>query len=216
MMKRFSGSSSPIECRPLTNVSSLAARGSLGAFALDARERRRAHARHDAHVRDDVRAVGDLDAAARNRRIDRAHAIRNHVHRAAAHRAGEQRIDLRVRLGRIHPVVVRAGVVLVLRADERQVLDARDIGRIRAMQPAVRMRLGVERDQRAVALHRSRSAAAFSSSEPSHQWTASGCGKSGDFVDPSVQRLELAGHWRSGALGQRRERRDASDVSGGR
>jgi hypothetical protein len=36
-----------------------------------------------------------------------------------------------VRLGRVHPVVVRTGVFLVLRADERQVLDARHVGRVR-------------------------------------------------------------------------------------
>jgi hypothetical protein len=34
------------------------------AVTLDPAQRRRAHARHDAHVGDDVGAVGDLDAAA--------------------------------------------------------------------------------------------------------------------------------------------------------
>ena len=75
-----------------------AARSRFGTLALDALERRRAHARHDAHVGDDIRRIGDLDAAARDRRIDRAHAVRDHVHRAPAHRAFEQRIDFRVRL----------------------------------------------------------------------------------------------------------------------
>jgi len=39
-----------------------------GAVALDAGERLCPHPRHDAHVQHDVRAVGDLDAAARVRR----------------------------------------------------------------------------------------------------------------------------------------------------
>ena len=84
-----------------------------GAVLLDALQRRRAHARHDAHVEHDVRAVGDLDAAARVGRVDRAHAVGHDVHRAALHAAVEQGIHLAGGLGRVHPVVVRAGVVLV-------------------------------------------------------------------------------------------------------
>ena len=48
---------------------------------------RAAHAGHDPHVHDDVRRVGQLDADLRDRRADRAHAERDHVHRAAAHRS---------------------------------------------------------------------------------------------------------------------------------
>ena len=108
-------------------------------FALDPRQRRGAHAGHDPHVGDDVRRIGDLDAATRQRRIDRAHAVRDHVHRAAAHAAGEQLVHLLMAVGRRHPVVVGAGIVLVAGADEGEVLDAGDIVGVRAVQPAVRM-----------------------------------------------------------------------------
>ena len=61
---------------------------------------------------DDVGAVGDHDADAAHRRARRAHEVRDHVHRAAAHRAAKQARGLRLRLGRRHPVVGRARVVL--------------------------------------------------------------------------------------------------------
>ncbi len=124
-----------------------------GAVLLDAVQRRRAHAGHDAHVEHDVRAVGDLDAAARVGRVDRAHAVGHDVHRAALHAAGEQRVDGLVTCGGIHPVVVRARVFLLRRADEGEVLDARDIRRIRAVQVAVGKRRLVEFDQVAGAEH---------------------------------------------------------------
>ena len=90
-----------------------------------------AHAGHDAHVRHDVGAVGDLDAHLAERRAQRAHHVGHHVHRAALHRALEQALELRVRLGGRHPVVGRAGVFLVLRADVGAVLDAGDIPVVR-------------------------------------------------------------------------------------
>ena len=120
-MKRRFGSSSPMECRPFDEL----------AVARDALERRASHARHDRHVDDDVGAVGDLHAAARIGRVDRAHAVRHDVQRAALHAALEQLAHLRVRFVRGHPVVVRAGVVAILRADEGQVLDARHVRRVR-------------------------------------------------------------------------------------
>ena len=113
----------------------------------DARERRRTHAGHQLHVRGDVGAVGDLDAAARIRRIDGAHAIRNDVHRPAAHAALEQRVHLPARFGGRHPVIVRAGVVALLGADEGQVLDAGDVRRIGAVQVAAGKALGIELHQ---------------------------------------------------------------------
>ncbi len=104
---------------------------------FDALECPGAHARHELHVGDDVGAVGDLDAAARVGRIERTHAIGHDVHGAAFHAAVEQRIHLRMRLVRVHPVVVRAGLELMRRADEGQVLDAGHVIGIGAMQVAV-------------------------------------------------------------------------------
>ena len=136
---------------------------------LDAFERRFADPRHQIHVRDDVGAVGDLDAAACIRRVDRPHAIRDHVHRAAAHAAREARLHERLRLGRRLPVVVRASVGGVLRADEGQVLDARDVLRIRAMQVAARDRCSdsARATCRCRAFHRA--SLRYSWSVPSHQ-----------------------------------------------
>jgi hypothetical protein len=109
------------------------------ALAGDALERRPAGARHQDHVDDDVGAVGDLDAAARVGRIDGAHAVGHHVERAALHAALEEVQHLRLGFGGRHPMVVGAGVVLVGGADEGEVLDARDIGGVRAGEEAVRV-----------------------------------------------------------------------------
>ncbi len=124
-----------------------------GLVLLDAFECRFADPRHQIHVRDDVGAVSDLDAAACVRRVDRPHAIRDHVHRAAAHAAREARLHERLRLGRRLPIVVRTGVGGVLRADVGQVLDARDVLRMRAMQVAARVGALIQLEQRAVVEH---------------------------------------------------------------
>jgi len=92
------------------------------AVLLDATQSRRAHASHDPHVEHDVGAVGDLDAAARVGRVDRAHAVGHDVHRAALHAACEQGIDPGMR-GR--------------RVDEGEVLDARDVRRVGPAQVAL-------------------------------------------------------------------------------
>ena len=56
-------------------------------------------------------------------------------------------------VNRPHPVIVGAGVVALAGADEGQVLDARDVIRMRAMQPAARMGVGIERQQGTVGFH---------------------------------------------------------------
>ena len=122
----------------------------VGAEKVD---HRAAHARHDAHVHGHVRAVGQLDADVGDRRAQRAHREGHDVHRAALHAAGVERVHLRVRLGRVHPVVVRACVGGVAGADEGQVLDARDVLRAGAVQVAVRVGLLVELLQRAIGQH---------------------------------------------------------------
>ena len=123
------------------------------AFALDAAQRRRAHARHDAHIEHDVCAIGDLHPAPRVRRVERSHAVRHDVHGPAAHAAVEQRVDLPVGLGRVHPVVVRTRVLALAGADIGQVLHPGDVGRIRAVQVAIRVGRLVERDQVAARKH---------------------------------------------------------------
>ena len=80
------------------------------------------------HVDDDVRAVGDLDADVRDVTADRPHRERHDVHRAAAHAAVEQAVERLAHLRRRDPVVGRTGILLAFAADERAVLDARDVG----------------------------------------------------------------------------------------
>ena len=110
-------------------------------------ERGRAHPRHDSHVQHDVDAVGELDADLRERRAERAHHVRHHVHRAPAHRAVEPSAQLGVSLGGLGPVVGGAGVDFVRRADEGQLLGARDVVGIRAMQVAAGPFVLVELDE---------------------------------------------------------------------
>ena len=117
------------------------------AFAFDALQRGVAHACHEFHVDDDIRAVRNLDAAARVRGIDRPHAVGDDIHRAALHRAVEKCVDLRMALGWAHPVVVRTGVVALRGADIGQVFHPGHIGGIRQVQVAVRVGVGVERGQ---------------------------------------------------------------------
>ena len=64
-----------------------------------------------------------------DRRAQRAHREGHHVHRAALHAALEEAAQRLPHLGRVAPVVGRAGVVLVLGADEGAVLDPGDVGR---------------------------------------------------------------------------------------
>ena len=108
---------------------------------------RAAHARHDAHVDGDVGGIGDLDADLRDRRADRPHRERHHVHRAPAHAAVEQAVQRRAHLARVDPVVGRAGVVLLLAADERAVFHARHVARMRAREIAVGPQLRVQADE---------------------------------------------------------------------
>ena len=97
------------------------------------------------------------------------------VHRAALHRAVEELAELRVRLVGRHPVVRRARLVLGRRADEREVLDARDVVRVASgagSSPGSFSWLSGIED--ALARPPARSAARFSSSEPSHHTMRSG------------------------------------------
>jgi AcrR family transcriptional regulator len=95
--------------------------------------------------------------------------------------------DPRVRFGRIHPVVVRARILLALAAHEGQVLHARDVGDARAVQEAVRMRLLVEAQQVAGAEHQLDEAGVLGFGAVTPHDTI-GFGKGNDFVDPFTQR----------------------------
>ncbi len=119
----------------------------VGVELLDAPQHVGAHPRHDAHGRDDVRRVGDLDSEHRLLSLEMAHHERDDVHRATAHRPSVEVGHDRLHLRRRHPVVRRAGVGLVDRADVGAVLDSRDVGGVGTAPERVRLLVGVEADQ---------------------------------------------------------------------
>jgi hypothetical protein len=88
-------------------------------------ERGLAHARHQAHVRDHVRAVGYLVAHLAEGRSKRAHHVGDHVERPALHRPVEERKHALARVLGRHPVVGAAPVGAA--GDEREVLGACDV-----------------------------------------------------------------------------------------
>ena len=110
-------------------------------------ERDLADARHDAHAQDDVLAVGDLDADLRELRARRPHQERDDVERASLHGAREERRQLRARVARCHPVVVRSRVLLRARADEREMFGAGDVVRCAPVEVAAGKLLLVQLDQ---------------------------------------------------------------------
>ena len=111
-----------------------------------------AHARHDAHIDDHVRRVGDFNADFANGRIERAHGKRNDVHRPPLHAAVEQAEQFLLHLGGVGPIVRGAGFIPGLRADVSPVFDARHVAGMRAGEITTRAFFGVELDEGA-ALH---------------------------------------------------------------
>jgi hypothetical protein len=161
------------------------------------REHRRAHARHDAHVEHDVDAVGELDADLAEGGVERPHAVRHDVHRAALHRAVEELAELCVRLAGRHPVVGRAGLLFCWRADERQVLDARDVVGIAAAEEAAGATLRIERVQHALRDGLLGEAPALVLA-PVAPHDRVGLGQGGHLVDPGEQGRVLRGGVRRG------------------
>ena len=123
--------------------------GNEVAVLADDVERCLAHTSHDAHVDHDVGRVGDFDAELRDARTQRAHRERNDIHRATTHRAREQTVQRAAHLCGISPVVGRAGILGILRADVGAILDASDIAGARASEEGVRADLRVQANERA-------------------------------------------------------------------
>ncbi len=163
------------------------------ALALDTRQCRSAHARHRAHVDHDVRTVGDFHAATRERRIDRAHAVGYDVHRPPFHATVEQCIDLGVRVGWRHPMIVGTRIGLALRAHEGEVLHARHVGRVGAMQIAARMGLLIQFDQISALQHLLHQRPIFGIGTVTPM-DRRGAGHSRHVMDPLLKRSKLACH----------------------
>ena len=109
-------------------------------------EHRGADPRHDVHAGDDVGRVRHLDSHLGNRRADGPHAVGNHVEGAALHGAAEELGQRALHLGRVAPVIGRPRVTLLPRADEGELLHARDVGRVGADEDAVGTPLAIEPD----------------------------------------------------------------------
>ncbi len=105
------------------------------------------HTRHRAHVQNDVAAVGDLDADLRESRARRAHQEGDDKEGAPLHRAVEEGREPGHRRVRRHPVVVGAGLILCVRADEGQVLGAGHVVRGAAVQVAAGELLLIQLDE---------------------------------------------------------------------
>ena len=119
------------------------------AFFAERVENGAADARHDAHIGDNVWAVGDLHADLGDRAAYGPHRERDHVQGATLHRARKQSAQGGAHFVGVFPVVGRTGVLLPARADERAVLDARDVGRIGARKIRIRPARRIERDEHA-------------------------------------------------------------------
>jgi hypothetical protein len=116
---------------------------------IDFAEDGQTDARHDAHVDDDVRRIGELHADLRHGRIDGAHAEREHIHGAAAHGAIKERLELAAHLEGVDPVVGGAGGIARERADEGAIFHAGDVACVRAGVIAPRPEILIELDESA-------------------------------------------------------------------
>ena len=116
------------------------------------------------------------DADVGDRRAERAHRERHHVHRAAPHGAAEQvgRASSRIS-GGVAPVVGRdRRRPRWLGADEGAVLDPGDVAGIGARPGSSSGRLASASRSKVPASTSCWQRRSYSSAEPSHQWTASG------------------------------------------
>src|SRR5438876_3114000 len=110
-------------------------------------ERDLTHARHDPYAEHDIFGIGDLETDLGQRRICRAHHVGNDEHRAPAHRAPEQLSKFRVYLSWLRPIIRRPRFLFRWRADKSELLDTRDVVRIRPVQIRARNFLLVQLDQ---------------------------------------------------------------------
>ena len=169
-------------------------------------QRRGADAGHDPHVHHDVGGVGDLDAELADLATERTHRERDHVHRATAHAAGEQPAEGLLHLGRVGPVVGGAGVLGLLRADERPRLHPCDVGRLRAREIAAGTQVLVQLDECSAGHHLVVEAVALSD-RPVAPVHGVGLGELCDPGDPGQQVLRSVGGRgvldRGGVLGHR-------------
>ena len=107
----------------------------------------RAHPRHYLHAEHDVNGIGYFEADFCERRSRRSHKVGNDEHRTPAHRALEHALQFAVGRARFGPVVGWSRFFFRRRANQRELLDARNVVRIRTMQIGARHFLLVQLDQ---------------------------------------------------------------------
>ena len=108
------------------------------------------HARHDFHVGDDIRRIGQFNADMRDGRTDWPHRKRHDIHGAALHAAIELTAQNRFHFGWVAPVVGRASVIGFFRANESAMLDARHVVWLAATQNRVGAQLRIQAYRRPV------------------------------------------------------------------
>ncbi len=120
---------------------------------VDDLEDRLPDAGHNTHVHHRVGGIRDLNTDLRDGRIERPHAVGQHIHRAPFHAAIEETAELLLHRIRVHPVVGGARSIFGIRADEGALLDARDIAGIRLGVIAARPLLLIQFDEGATRHH---------------------------------------------------------------
>ena len=172
----------PTECRQGTNAPS----------APNASSAPVPHAGHDPHAHRHIGGVGELHPDLALVGAERSHRERDHVHRAAPHRAGEQLGERLLHLCRITPVVRRPRFGLGWRADERAVLNARHVARVGERKVGVRP-LGLRELAEGPRRHQCAAQAVVLLRGPVAPMNLLGLGEGRDILDPRQQALVLGG-----------------------
>src|SRR3984893_5578440 len=111
------------------------------------------HARHDAHLGDNILAIGNLDAHLTERRIDRSQNVGHHVHRVAFHRTVKKGGEAFSAVLGSHPIVGGTCVILLTLADVGEAFGAGHVVRVTSVEIAVAIGFLTELDELAVAEH---------------------------------------------------------------
>ena len=164
-------SGAPTECRQRTNSAS----------PPRLVPHRGAGAGHDLHRDRDVVRISDLYPVLGFGSVERTHAERDHIHGAPGHRAAIMLGHHGFHVDRVDPIVRGASVGLLVRTDERAVLDARHVLGVRRAPERVHL----ARQPREGALVHQKCCQAppfvIAAVAPHH---LVGCGERGDIFDP--------------------------------
>ena len=151
-----------------------------------------AHAGHDPHRTGYVSRVSQLNADVGDRRAERAHRERQHVHGPALHRALEQAVQGGAHLLGRPPVIGRTGVLFLLGADDGAVFDTGDVPGVRTRQIRVGS-LGFRELRESAAVDEPLSEALVLVRRSVTPQDRVGLGQLGDFLHPGEQLRVVGG-----------------------